>query len=118
MKKDSESFDRYQRAIVKYDTSDPKVEIIPVGLLEKILGLTGEAGETADKFKKILRDNNGKISKSDREEIVKELGDVLWYTATIARYMGVSFSEVAKKNLEKAESRFKRGKLHGSGDNR
>ena len=111
-------FDTYQKQIVKYDLCDPKDEVIPVGLMEKVLGLAGEAGETADKFKKILRDKNGKISKDDREEIVKELGDVLWYTATIARYLGVPFSEVAKKNIAKAESRRKRNKLHGSGDNR
>lgn len=118
MKKDSESFDKYQEAIIKYDLSDSQAEIIPVGLLEKILGLVGEAGETADKFKKILRDDDGRISNGNKEEIVKELGDVLWYVASIARYLGVPFSVVAKKNLEKMESRHKRGKLHGKGDNR
>ncbi|MBR2600785.1 nucleoside triphosphate pyrophosphohydrolase family protein [Candidatus Saccharibacteria bacterium] len=111
-------FDKYQEEIVQYDLCSPMNEVIPVGLLEKVLGLAGEAGETADKFKKILRDKSGKISPEDRGEIVKELGDVLWYTATIARYLGVPFSEVAKQNLKKAESRKKRGKLGGSGDNR
>ena len=111
-------FDKYQEAIKKYDVCDPATEVMPVGMLEKVLGLAGEAGETADKFKKILRDEGGKISDEARTEIVKELGDVLWYTATIARYLNVPFSEVAKLNLKKAESRRKRGKLHGSGDNR
>ena len=111
-------FDKYQEEIIKYDLCSPMNEVIPVGMLEKVLGLAGEAGETADKFKKILRDKNGHITGEDKIEIVKELGDVLWYTATIARYLGVPFSEVAKQNLKKAESRKKRGKLSGSGDNR
>ena len=111
-------FDKYQEAIKIYDLCDPATEVVPVGLMEKVLGLTGEAGETADKFKKIIRDKGGKISEEDKMEIVAELGDVLWYTATIARYLGVPFSEVAKRNLQKAESRRKRGKLHGSGDHR
>ena len=54
----------------------------------------------------------------DREEITKELGDVLWYVAMIAEYLGVAMTEVADVNLEKLESRFKRNKIHGEGDNR
>ncbi len=111
-------FDKYQEDIIQYDLCNPANEVVPIGLLEKVLGLAGEAGETADKFKKILRDEGGRISQENRKEIIKELGDVLWYTATIARYLGVPFSEVAKQNLQKAESRKKRGKIGGSGDNR
>ncbi len=119
-------FDEYQTKIKKYDVSDDSKTIgendgniiKSQGLIEKLLGLTGEAGEVADKFKKIYRDKNGKLSEEDREEITKELGDVLWYVATIARYLDVPFSEVAEKNVEKAESRRKRGKIHGAGDNR
>ena len=111
-------FDTYQKQIIKYDLCKPDREVLPTGLIEKALGLAGEAGEAADKFKKILRDKGGKISDEDKEEIIKELGDVTWYVASIARYLGVPFSEVAKKNIAKAESRRKRGKLHGSGDNR
>ena len=83
-----------------------------------MLGLTGEAGEAADKFKKIIRDKGGVISGMDKEEITKELGDVLWYVAMIAEYLGVSLAEVAEANIEKLESRWKRNKIHGEGDNR
>ena len=111
-------FDDYQQKAKKYDqfdnTSDPK----EVGLIEKVLGLPGEAGEVADKFKKVLRDKDGKIDNSEREEIKKELGDVLWYLAAIARDLGIPLSEVAEGNLAKLESRYQRGKLGGSGDNR
>ena len=88
------------------------------GLIEKVLGLPGEAGEAADKFKKIIRDKGGVISKASREEIVKELGDVLWYIAMIAEYLEVPLSEVSKMTSDKLESRYNRNKLHGSGDNR
>ena len=82
------------------------------------LGLVGEAGEIAEKIKKAIRDDGGKISNARREEIVKEMGDVLWYLAQLATELGVSFNQVAEENLKKLFSRKKRGKLHGSGDSR
>ena len=110
-------FDEYQEKIREFDFYEPG-EVTDVGFVEKVLGLAGEAGETADKVKKLLRDKNGEISDEDRDEIVKELGDVIWYVASIARYLGVPFSEVARKNVEKLTSRKERNKLHGAGDNR
>jgi len=82
------------------------------------LGLAGEAGEVAEKIKKVLRDGNGIVSDEKREEITKELGDVLWYVANLAKELKVSLEDVAQKNLEKLQSRQQRGELHGSGDNR
>ena len=111
-------FDKYQKMAAKYDLSEATSDLKAVGFIEKVLGLTGEAGETADKVKKILRDKGGHASDADREEIIKELGDVLWYVANVARCLGVDLSEVAKKNVEKLESRQKRNMLHGEGDNR
>ena len=52
------------------------------------LGMAGEAGEVADKVKKVIRDNNGEISKEKALEIAKEIGDVLWYCATLANDLG------------------------------
>ena len=109
--------DKYQEQIKKYDTFS-KCDFSEVGFIEKVLGLTGEAGETADKIKKILRDKNGVLADEDRLAIAKELGDVLWYLASIARYLDVPLSEVARGNIEKLESRYQRGKIHGSGDER
>jgi len=82
------------------------------------LGLTGKAGEVAEKIKKVIRDKNGLIDKNTRQELKKELGDVLWYLANLATEAGLSLEEIARTNLEKLASRKKRGKLHGSGDNR
>ncbi|MCF7820246.1 MAG: nucleoside triphosphate pyrophosphohydrolase family protein [Candidatus Pacebacteria bacterium] len=82
------------------------------------LGLTGEAGEVADKIKKILRDKEGKLSEDDKKEIAKELGDVLWYISQLASELNLDLDEIAKGNLEKLLSRLERGVLGGSGDNR
>lgn len=109
--------DEYQKQAKRSDTFEP-CKLSEVGFIEKIMGLSGEAGEVVDKFKKILRDKNGEISDEDRENIIKELGDVMWYVASIARYMDVPMSEVATKNIEKLEGRLKRGTVHGSGDER
>lgn len=84
----------------------------------KILGLVGEAGEVAEKFKKIVRDKNGVVSDDDKADIEKELGDVLWYISALADYLGLAFDEVANKNIEKLFSRRDRGVQKGSGDNR
>ena len=111
-------FDEYQKKAAKYDLFEVSSDLKEVGFIEKVLGLTGEAGETADKIKKILRDKDGTVSDEDRESATKELGDVLWYVAAIARYLGVDLSEVAEGNINKLESRYQRNKLHGAGDER
>lgn len=111
-------FDEYQKKAAKYDLADATSDLKSVGFIEKVLGLVGEAGETADKIKKILRDKDGKASDEDRALVVKELGDTLWYIASIARYFDISLSEVASGNIEKLESRRQRNKLHGEGDER
>lgn len=84
----------------------------------KVLGLVGEAGEVAEKFKKIVRDKQGKITEEDKREIIKELGDVLWYISAIASYLDTPLEELAQKNLDKLFSRRDRGTARGSGDNR
>lgn len=82
------------------------------------LGLCGEAGEVAEKIKKIIRDNNGIITYEKNIEIQKELGDVLWYVSNLASELGVDLNRVAQSNLDKLFARKAENKLHGSGDNR
>ena len=83
-----------------------------------VLGLSGESGEVAEKFKKIIRDNNGIVTEEKKDEIAKELGDVMWYIANICCELNLDMEYVANKNIEKLYSRKERGVLHGSGDNR
>ena len=82
------------------------------------LGLVGEAGEVAEKVKKILRDKKGEFDKNSRIAIKLELGDVLWYVSQLSTELGFDLDEVANANLKKLNERKIRGKIHGSGDNR
>ena len=82
------------------------------------LGLTGEAGECSDKVKKVIRDNNGEFTIEKKVETAKEIGDVLWYCATLANDIGFDLETIGQMNYDKLHSRQERGMLHGSGDNR
>jgi len=83
-----------------------------------VLGLGGETGEISEKAKKIIRDKGGKINKDTREELAKELGDVLWYLSQLASELKLSLNDIAEGNIKKLQSRIKRGKIGGDGDNR
>ena len=82
------------------------------------LGLCGEAGESAEKVKKAIRDDGGRLTPARREELAAELGDVLWYLAQLATEAGLDLDEIAEENLHKLLSRRERGVLQGSGDRR
>ncbi len=82
------------------------------------LGLCGEAGETAEKVKKAIRDDAGTLTEERREAIAAELGDVLWYVAQLATEADLDLERIAAANLEKLASRQRRRVLHGSGDDR
>lgn len=82
------------------------------------LGLAGEAGEVAEKIKKVIRDKGGIINDEVKTEIQKELGDVLWYVSQIASELQLSLNDVAEANIKKLYDRMDRGVLGGSGDNR
>ncbi|KZR89666.1 nucleoside triphosphate pyrophosphohydrolase family protein [Synechococcus sp. MIT S9508] len=87
-------------------------------LIYPTLGLTGEAGEVADKVKKLIRDSEGVVDERFTEDVALELGDVLWYVAQLATELGLSLEEVASANLSKLKSRSQRGTLQGEGDHR
>ncbi len=109
------TFDEYQkRAMTTVLSSGDDFK----DLLHWVLGITGEAGEVAEKLKKIVRDKGGEMTDEDKQEMAKEIGDVLWYLAIFAKDLGFSFDQIAEENLAKLKSRHARGKLGGSGDNR
>jgi len=82
------------------------------------LGLAGEAGEVCNKIKKIMRDQNGSATAEQKTEIARELGDVLWYLATLATELNSHMGCIAEDNLKKLADRKARNTLGGSGDNR
>jgi len=83
-------------------------------LIENTLGLVGEAGEVAEKIKKLIRDSN----RFSNQDIVKELGDVVFYATALANYFESSLEEVIELNVDKLDDRQARGVLGGSGDDR
>ena len=82
------------------------------------LGLAGEAGEVANKIKKISRDDKDIITDARLAEISDELGDVLWYISQLATELGLVLEDIAIGNLKKLKSRKDRTILQGSGDQR
>lgn len=87
-------------------------------LFHLVLGLCGEAGEVAEKIKKVIRDKDSDFSQLDLDDLAKELGDVLWHIAVISDYFDIPLEDIGAKNIEKLASRLERGTLAGSGDNR
>lgn len=108
-------YQKESRATAKYPDLDNNF-VYPT------LGLVGEAGEVADKIKKLQRDQGvftpSEVTAETKAEITKELGDVLWYVAQLATEFGVDLDEVAQQNIDKLLSRLDRGVIGGSGDNR
>ena len=108
------NFSEYQKATMRtarpHDAKDE--------LMHLVLGLVGEAGEIAEKFKKWVRDQESDESKIDRDDMKKELGDVLWYVSVMAEYLGLELDDVASFNIAKLADRQKRGVIKGVGDNR
>lgn len=82
------------------------------------LGLASEAGEVAGKVKKVLRDRRGDFGDDQIAAIKDELGDVLWYVASLAADLGIEMDEIAADNIEKLHSRLERGTIQGDGDKR
>ena len=117
------SFDAYEQRAMKlaiYPYRKNPMTSLEVRLTYPALKLAGEAGEVAEKIGKLMRDGLPKeVTPYEwRQNLEKELGDVLWYVAAIATEIGSSLQDVAKENLKKLEGRAARGTLKGSGDDR
>lgn len=108
------NLDEYQKLALRTARSKDKKD----EMFHLVLGLVGEAGEIAEKIKKVTRDYDSDFAHLDKEDLKKELGDVMWYIAVLADYFGISLAEICTKNIEKLASRQSRGALSGSGDNR
>lgn len=109
------TLDEYQQAALTTARDDHGDTL---QFMHRVLGLVGEAGEVADKVKKIVRDQQGERTPSDNEELAKELGDVLWYVAALSDLLDVPLEALAQSNLDKLQDRQRRGRIGGAGDNR
>ncbi len=104
----------------EYQEIIKKTAVYPkeIGLPYCALGLCGEAGEVAEKVKKLYRDSGGVITEEFRQALKKELGDVQWYITATANEVGLTLEEIMEANYNKLIKRRETGTLHGDGDNR
>lgn len=69
------------------------------------MGVAGEAGEVCDYLKKVLFHGHD----LDKDVLIKELGDVMWYVATLANTVDIDLEEIAERNIEKLKRRYPEG---------
>ena len=117
-----EQFDEIP-TIITYQQLCTETQIYPRehAVFYPALGLAGEAGEVANKIKKIMRDRNGDVNNLPielKEDIANELGDCLWYISALATDLGIGLDGIAVENLKKLQKRKEQGTIHGSGDKR
>lgn len=103
-----------------YQRSAARTAIYPEEhrILYPALGLAGEAGEVANKVKKLVRDGPDGRPDDWREQISSEIGDVLWYCAALATDLNLTLGMIAAQNEKKLSARKQAGTLGGSGDTR
>ena len=106
--------DDYQRAALR----TARGKDAPDEFMHLVLGLVGETGEIAEKVKKLVRDQHSDLDRLDRDDMAAELGDVLWYAAVLADFLGLSLGDIAQRNIDKLTDRQRRSVLGGAGDNR
>lgn len=112
------TFDDYQKKAITTDIYGGHGDILSIAFINKVLGLAGEAGEVAEKVKKLQRNQNGLVGPADREELLKELGDVLWYLSAISHYLNEPLGNIAAANIAKLADRKVRNVIKSKGDNR
>ncbi len=101
------TLNEYQR-LAQRTSNEEHDEFVTIALKKidnGILGLCGETGECADIWKKARHQGHA----LDREKLIKEAGDVLWYVAELAAGLGVTLEEIAARNIEKLRKRYPDG---------
>ena len=77
-------------------------------LLTAGVGINAEGGEFLEIIKKMVF--QGKPWNEDnREHLIIELGDVMWYVAQATMALDISFDEVIATNVKKLEKRYPEG---------
>jgi NTP pyrophosphatase (non-canonical NTP hydrolase) len=102
------------------DNAEPEDMVRLLSVQYAALGMCGEAGEVANKVKKLMRDHDpGAIPTAKLDAIAQEVGDVMWYCAAILKELGnYKLAAVATGNISKLLKRQEDGTLSGEGDNR
>ncbi|HXV15348.1 MAG TPA: nucleoside triphosphate pyrophosphohydrolase family protein, partial [Gemmatimonadaceae bacterium] len=101
------TFDEYQELALR-TASKESFTSETATLNVAALGLNGEAGEIADHVKKIMFHGHP-LDDATREQIAKEIGDILWYCAMGARGIGMGLGDIARMNVEKLKKRYPEG---------
>lgn len=109
---DGKDSERLQSFLIKVDTVNELAELEGKSIRVKsgelicgVMGLNGEAGEVVDLLKKFVFHGHNFV----KEDLVKELGDVLWYVALICDSLGITMEEVMEKNINKLKERYPEG---------
>jgi NTP pyrophosphatase (non-canonical NTP hydrolase) len=109
----------YEASIRKWVQNASQDDIVrALCLAYETLGYVGEAGEVANKVKKILRDRSGELDSKMAEDIIDECGDGGWYLARLVRRAGSVLEVMFRRNADKLADRKNRGMLGGAGDRR
>lgn len=100
--------DEYQRLAGR------TTNVADTALANFALGLAGEAGEVADMIKKHIYHGHD----LDRNDLIKELGDVLWYVSQVAAWNGINMNTIAVTNVAKLRKRYPEGFSQEASQNR
>lgn len=95
-------FNEYQKLAARTMNGDLPQEPLIVNMA---MGLSGEVGETVDLLKKALFHGH----QLDAQELLKEMGDVLWYLSGLASAVGFDLDDVAVTNIGKLMDRYPDG---------
>ena len=112
--------EKYKMDFNKYQETAVETAIYPDThrILYPALGMAGEAGEVANKVKKIIRDGTDNLPEDWKDQLASEIGDVLWYCAALANDLGMPLALIAAQNRDKLLERKQKGTISGSGDKR
>ena len=112
--------EKYKMDFNKYQETAVETAIYPDThrILYPALGMAGEAGEVANKVKKIIRDGTENLPEDWKDQLASEIGDVLWYCAALSNDIGIPLALIAAQNRDKLLARKQKGTLQGSGDTR
>lgn len=79
-----------------------RIALLPPELMHAMLGITSEAGEVADQFKRHLI--YGK--ELDEINLMEEIGDLFWYCAILSKHLDISFETIMERNIAKLRARY------------